>query len=56
MGSLEATELNNVESYSSTVRVELGDSYFISITGPNGSGKSNMIDAISFVLSIRSNA
>lgn len=56
MGRLKAIELNNFKSYSGTVRVELGDSYFTSIIGPNGSGKSNMMDAISFVLGIRSNA
>ncbi|CAD0090340.1 unnamed protein product [Aureobasidium mustum] len=31
-----------------------GDSYFTSIIGPNGSGKSNSMDAISFVLGIKS--
>lgn len=31
-----------------------GTSYFTSIIGPNGSGKSNMMDAISFVLGVRS--
>ena len=31
-----------------------GDSYFTSIIGPNGSGKSNAMDAISFVLGIKS--
>jgi structural maintenance of chromosome 1 len=30
------------------------DSYFTSIIGPNGSGKSNSMDAISFVLGVRS--
>lgn len=56
MGRLKAIELNNFKSYSGKVRVELGDSNFTSIIGPNGSGKSNMMDAISFVLGIRSNA
>ena len=31
-----------------------GDAYFTSIIGPNGSGKSNSMDAISFVLGIKS--
>jgi structural maintenance of chromosome 1 len=31
-----------------------GDSYFTSIIGPNGSGKSNSMDAISFVLGVKS--
>lgn len=56
MGRLKTIELFNFKSYSGIVRVELGDSFFTSIIGPNGSGKSNMMDAISFVLGIRSNA
>lgn len=56
MGRLKTIELYNFKSYNGAVRVELGDSYFTSIIGPNGSGKSNMMDAISFVLGIRSNA
>lgn len=31
-----------------------GDAYFTSIIGPNGSGKSNSMDAISFVLGVKS--
>lgn len=34
--------------------MQFGDSYFTSIIGPNGSGKSNSMDAISFVLGIKS--
>jgi len=34
--------------------LNFGDSYFTSIIGPNGSGKSNSMDAISFVLGIKS--
>jgi structural maintenance of chromosome 1 len=34
--------------------LSFGDSYFTSIIGPNGSGKSNSMDAISFVLGIKS--
>ena len=55
MGRLKSIELYNFKSYSDTVCVEFGDAYFTSIIGPNGSGKSNMMDAISFVLGMRSN-
>lgn len=55
MGRLKSIELYNFKSYSDTVRVEFGNAYFTSIVGPNGSGKSNMMDAISFVLGMRSN-
>lgn len=54
MGTLKAIELHNFKSYRDTHRVELGDSTFAAIIGPNGSGKSNMMDAISFVLGVRS--
>lgn len=47
-------ELHNFKSYKDTVQVGFGDSYFTSIIGPNGSGKSNLMDAISFVLGVRS--
>lgn len=53
MGTLKAIELCNFKSYRDTHRVDLGDSSFSAIIGPNGSGKSNMMDAISFVLGIR---
>lgn len=54
MGRLIGLELYNFKSYRGTVKVGFGDSNFISIIGPNGSGKSNMMDAISFVLGVRS--
>lgn len=56
MGRLVGIELHNFKSYKGTSRVGFGTtSYFTSIIGPNGSGKSNMMDAISFVLGVRSN-
>ncbi|TKA72713.1 hypothetical protein B0A55_05543 [Friedmanniomyces simplex] len=54
MGKLLALELNNFKSYKGTHVLQFGDSYFTSIIGPNGSGKSNSMDAISFVLGIKS--
>ncbi|SCU97996.1 LAMI_0F12464g1_1 [Lachancea mirantina] len=54
MGRLVGLELNNFKSYRGIVRIGFGDSNFTSIIGPNGSGKSNLMDAISFVLGIRS--
>lgn len=55
MGRLIGLELHNFKSYKDTVQVGFGESYFTSIIGPNGSGKSNLMDAISFVLGVRSN-
>ncbi|SJM85986.1 probable Structural maintenance of chromosomes protein 1 [Zygosaccharomyces bailii] len=54
MGRLVGLELCNFKSYRGTVKVGFGDSNFVSIIGPNGSGKSNMMDAISFVLGVKS--
>lgn len=54
MGRLIGLELHNFKSYRGTCSVGFGLSNFISIIGPNGAGKSNMMDAISFVLGIRS--
>lgn len=54
MGRLLGLELYNFKSYRGVVKVGFGKSNFISIIGPNGSGKSNMMDAISFVLGVRS--
>lgn len=34
--------------------IDLGDAPFMCIIGPNGAGKSNLMDAISFVLGVRS--
>ncbi|SMN18530.1 similar to Saccharomyces cerevisiae YFL008W SMC1 Subunit of the multiprotein cohesin complex, essential protein involved in chromosome segregation and in double-strand DNA break repair [Maudiozyma saulgeensis] len=54
MGRLLGLELHNFKSYKGTTKIGFGDSNFTSIIGPNGSGKSNMMDAISFVLGVRS--
>ena len=54
MSKLVALELFNFKSYKGHHVIQLGDSYFTSIIGPNGSGKSNSMDAISFVLGIKS--
>lgn len=55
MGRLIGLELYNFKSYKGTTRVGFGTANFTSIIGPNGAGKSNMMDAISFVLGVRSN-
>ncbi|KAJ9142768.1 Structural maintenance of chromosomes protein [Pleurostoma richardsiae] len=54
MGKLIRLELFNFKSYKGHHVLLFGDSYFTSIIGPNGSGKSNSMDAISFVLGLRS--
>ncbi|KAG8676023.1 Structural maintenance of chromosomes protein 1 [Fusarium poae] len=54
MGKLIRLELFNFKSYKGHHVLLFGDSYFTSIIGPNGSGKSNSMDAISFVLGIKS--
>ncbi|KAF2022105.1 putative cohesin complex subunit [Aaosphaeria arxii CBS 175.79] len=54
MGKLVQLEVNNFKSYRGHHVLLFGDSYFTSIIGPNGSGKSNSMDAISFVLGIKS--
>lgn len=54
MGQLTRIEVSNFKSYKSTQTIDFGQSYFTSIIGPNGAGKSNMMDAISFVLGIKS--
>jgi structural maintenance of chromosome 1 len=54
MGKLLQLELFNFKSYKGHHVMQFGDSYFTSIIGPNGSGKSNSMDAISFVLGIKS--
>ncbi|KAK2073667.1 hypothetical protein P8C59_007930 [Phyllachora maydis] len=54
MGKLIRLELFNFKSYKGHHTLLFGDSYFTSIIGPNGSGKSNCMDAISFVLGIKS--
>mgnify|MGYP004706611953 CR=1 FL=1 len=55
MGRLVGLELCNFKSYKGKTQVGFGTAAFTSIIGPNGSGKSNMMDAISFVLGVRSN-
>ncbi|KAK6373886.1 Structural maintenance of chromosomes protein 1 [Exophiala oligosperma] len=54
MGKLMRLELFNFKSYKGHHVLLFGDAYFTSIIGPNGSGKSNSMDAISFVLGIKS--
>ena len=54
MGKLIRLELYNFKSYKGHHSLLFGDAYFTSIIGPNGSGKSNAMDAISFVLGIKS--
>lgn len=54
MGKLVRLELYNFKSYKGHHILLFNDSYFTSIIGPNGSGKSNAMDAISFVLGIKS--
>ncbi|KAI7159380.1 RecF/RecN/SMC protein [Hortaea werneckii] len=54
MGKLIALEINSFKSWSGRHTIQFGDSYFTSVIGPNGSGKSNTMDAISFVLGIKS--
>ncbi|KAL2148847.1 hypothetical protein VTH82DRAFT_1994 [Thermothelomyces myriococcoides] len=54
MGKLIRLELFNFKSYKGHHTLYFGDSYFTSIIGPNGAGKSNSMDAISFVLGIKS--
>lgn len=53
MGRIIGLELFNFKSYRGTSRIGFGSSCFTSIIGPNGSGKSNMMDAISFVLGVK---
>ncbi|ODV67664.1 RecF/RecN/SMC protein [Hyphopichia burtonii NRRL Y-1933] len=54
MGRLIGLELHNFKSYRGTSVIGFGTSSFTSIIGPNGAGKSNMMDAISFVLGVKS--
>lgn len=54
MGKLVRLELTNFKSYKGHHVLQFGDAHFTSIIGPNGSGKSNSMDAISFVLGIKS--
>ncbi|CAI2190961.1 2319_t:CDS:10, partial [Funneliformis geosporum] len=53
MGHLDRLELENFKSYKG--QQTIGPFYnFTSVIGPNGAGKSNLMDAISFVLGIKS--
>nr|CAG8547000.1 14574_t:CDS:10 [Entrophospora candida] len=53
MGRLDRLELENFKSYKG--HQTIGPFYnFTSVIGPNGAGKSNLMDAISFVLGIKS--
>lgn len=54
MGKLIELHLSNFKSWAGTHVLLFGDSFFTSVIGPNGSGKSNTMDAISFVLGIKS--
>ena len=54
MGKLIRLELFNFKSYKGHHSLLFGDAFFTSVIGPNGSGKSNAMDAISFVLGIKS--
>jgi len=47
-------ELYNFKSYKGDQIVDFGDAPFMCIIGPNGAGKSNLMDAISFVLGVKS--
>ena len=51
---LKRLELYNFKSYKGTQIIDFGDSPFICVIGPNGAGKSNLMDAISFVLGVKS--
>ncbi|WWD15974.1 hypothetical protein CI109_100398 [Kwoniella shandongensis] len=51
---LRRLELFNFKSYRGTQVISFGDAPFTCIIGPNGAGKSNLMDAISFVLGVKS--
>ncbi|OWZ56956.1 cohesin complex subunit psm1 [Cryptococcus neoformans 125.91] len=51
---LQRLELYNFKSYRGKQVISFGDVPFVSIIGPNGAGKSNLMDAISFVLGVKS--
>lgn len=51
---LQRLELYNFKSYREKQVISFGDVPFVSIIGPNGAGKSNLMDAISFVLGVKS--
>lgn len=47
-------ELCDFKSYRGHQVIDLGPSFFTCVIGPNGSGKSNLMDAVSFVLGVKS--
>nr|XP_019042266.1 cohesin complex subunit psm1 [Kwoniella bestiolae CBS 10118]OCF21196.1 cohesin complex subunit psm1 [Kwoniella bestiolae CBS 10118] len=51
---LKRLELSNFKSYRGQQVISFGDAPFTCIIGPNGAGKSNLMDAISFVLGVKS--
>jgi structural maintenance of chromosome 1 len=51
MGKISRIELENFKSYKGSHTIHF--STFTSVIGPNGAGKSNLMDAISFVLGIK---
>ncbi|WVR05191.1 hypothetical protein IAU60_002203 [Kwoniella sp. DSM 27419] len=51
---LRRLELSNFKSYRGQQVISFGDAPFTCIIGPNGAGKSNLMDAISFVLGVKS--
>lgn len=51
---LRRLELVNFKSYRGEQIIHFGEAPFSCIIGPNGSGKSNLMDAISFVLGVKS--
>ncbi|KAG0360806.1 RecF/RecN/SMC [Gamsiella multidivaricata] len=53
MGRLHRIELENFKSYKGHQIIELFND-FTCVIGPNGAGKSNLMDAISFVLGVKS--
>ncbi|WVQ89045.1 hypothetical protein IAS59_002792 [Cryptococcus gattii] len=51
---LQRLELYDFKSYRGKQVIYFGDAPFVSVIGPNGAGKSNLMDAISFVLGVKS--
>jgi AAA15 family ATPase/GTPase len=51
---LKRLELCDFKSYRGEQVIDFGPHEFACIIGPNGSGKSNLMDAISFVLGVKS--
>ena len=54
LGHIDRLIISNFKSYANTQVIGPFKSTFNSIIGPNGAGKSNLMDAISFVLGVRS--